>query len=75
MDGQLVQVCRPIGSSSELMILVGILRQEVADFLDQVMLRFIELFAFRALKILLGVGDVRIGALFRGGLRLWSELG
>jgi hypothetical protein len=51
------------------------LRQEVADFLDQVMLRFIELFAFRALKILLGVSDVRVGALFGGGLRLWSELG
>src|SRR4249920_1961123 len=31
MDGQLVQVCRPIGSSSELMILVGALRQDVAE--------------------------------------------
>jgi hypothetical protein len=24
---------------------------------------------------LLGVSDVRVGALFGGGLRLWSELG
>jgi len=31
MDGQLVQVCRPIGYSSELMILVGTLRQELAE--------------------------------------------
>lgn len=51
------------------------LRQEVANFLNQVVLRFIELFAFGALKILLGVGDVSIGALFGGGLRLRSELG
>jgi len=36
MDGQLVQVCRPIGSSSELMILVGILRQEVAELRAEV---------------------------------------
>src|SRR5271156_2653901 len=31
MNGQLLQVCRPIGSFSELMILVPTLRQEVAD--------------------------------------------
>ena len=36
MDGQLVQVCRPIGSSSELMILVGTLRQEVAELRAEV---------------------------------------
>ncbi len=36
MDGQLVQVCRPIGSSSELMILVGTLRREVAELRAEV---------------------------------------
>jgi transposase len=36
MDGQLVQVCRPIGSASELMILVGTLRQEVAELRAEV---------------------------------------
>jgi len=36
MDGQLLQVCRPIGSSSELMILVATLRQEVADLRAEV---------------------------------------
>jgi transposase len=36
MDGQLVQVCRPTGSSSELMILVGTLRQEVAELRAEV---------------------------------------
>jgi transposase len=36
MDGQLLQVCRPIGSSSELMILVATLRQEVEDLRAEV---------------------------------------
>jgi transposase len=36
MDGQLVQVCRPTGSFSELMSLVGILRQEVAELSAEV---------------------------------------
>src|ERR1700678_1346613 len=36
MAGQLVQICRPIDSSSELMILVGTLRQEVADLRAEV---------------------------------------
>jgi transposase len=36
MDGQLVQVCRPIGSSWELMILVGTLREEVAELRAEV---------------------------------------
>ena len=36
MDGQLVQVCRPIGSSWELMVLVGTLRQEVAELRAEV---------------------------------------
>src|SRR5260370_40135986 len=36
MDGQLVQVCRPIGSCSELMILVGTLRREVAELRAEV---------------------------------------
>ena len=36
MDGQLVQVCRPVGSSWELMILVGTLRQEVAELRAEV---------------------------------------
>lgn len=50
------------------------LREEVANFFDQIVLRFIELFAFGALEISLGVIDVRIGALLGGGLRLWREL-
>jgi transposase len=36
MDGQLVQVCRPISSSSELMILVKTLCQEVAELRAEV---------------------------------------
>jgi len=36
MAGQLVQICRPIDSSSELMILVGTLRQEVAELRAEV---------------------------------------
>ena len=36
MDGQLVQVCRPSGSSSELIALVATLRQEVADLRAEV---------------------------------------
>ena len=36
MDGQLLQVCRPNGSSSELMILVATLRQEVAELRAEV---------------------------------------
>ena len=36
MAGQLVQICRPIDSSSELMILVGALRQEVAELRAEV---------------------------------------
>lgn len=36
MDGQLVQICPPIGSSSELIILVETLRQEVADLRAEV---------------------------------------
>ena len=36
MDGQLLHVCRPIGSSSELMILVATLRQEVEDLRAEV---------------------------------------
>src|SRR6202789_3294187 len=36
MAGQLVQICRPIDSSSELMILVGTLRREVAELRAEV---------------------------------------
>jgi chromosome segregation ATPase len=36
MAGQLVQICRPIDSSSELMFLVGALRQEVAELRAEV---------------------------------------
>jgi transposase len=36
MDGQLVQVCSPTGSSSELTILVRTLRQEFAELRDEV---------------------------------------
>ena len=49
------------------------LREEVADFFDEVVLRRIEFFTFGALEILLGVSDVRIGALLVGGLGLRRE--
>ena len=51
------------------------LREEIANFFNQVVLRRIELFAFRALEISCGVIHVCIGALFGGGLSLWRELG